>query len=266
MILKKLLILLFLISTQAFGQFSGPGEVELDDDLNIGEDIFSDFNEDIEASGILEDERFYRYSRFFGLNLGVGVTTFTGNRGLAFQDNNPSYAMTLMYFINFQTVFVLGFEFSQHTAFIDTFVNGSPNELIGAIESSYLRSFFGIRHYIDTTNLGTAITYSNPYIIGRLEFWYQTNKFPENNNLSDETGSGLGTGFGFGLEFPIELKATYFNVEFLYHIVNFEDKFTQDYRQITDPNHDQANFPSKFGFEDLTGDVLTFMISYNLSW
>ena len=177
-----------------------------------------------------------------------------------------SSSLAVMYFINFRTVFTMGFEHSQHTAFIDTFVNGSPNELIGAVESSFLRPFFGVRQYIDTTNLGTAITYSNPYFVGRLEYWYQTNRFPENDNISDEAGGGLGTGLGFGLEFPIELKQTYFNVEFLYHVVNFFDKFTQDFRQIDDPNHDQANFPSEFGFEDLTGDVISVFMSYNVSW
>lgn len=264
MMLKLTLIFTLLFSANIFAQ--APGAFNFDDDLNIGEDIFSDFNEDLEATDILEDERFYRYSRFFGVNLGVGVTTFTGNRGAAFQDNHPSYALTVMYFIDFHTVFVLGFEHSQHTAFIDTFVTGSPNELIGAVESSYLRPFFGVRSYIDTTNLGTAITYSNPYFVGRLEFWYQTNRFPENDNISDESGGGLGAGFGFGLEFPIELKETYFNIEFLYHTVNFFDKFTQDFKQIDDPNHDQANFPSEFGFDDLTGDVITVMMSYNVSW
>ena len=64
------------------------------------------------------------------------------------------------------------------------------------------------------------MTYSNPYFVGRLEYWYQTNTFPEKKNLSDESAGGLGTGIGFGLEFPIELKKTYFNVEFLYHYDN----------------------------------------------
>lgn len=38
-----------------------------DDDLNVGGDIFTDFNEDIENTKLVEDERFYRYGRFFSL-------------------------------------------------------------------------------------------------------------------------------------------------------------------------------------------------------
>ena len=261
-----LFVFCFSISSSVFSQTPAANDFDIDGDINVGGDIFSDFNEDLEASQVMEDERFYRYSRFFGVNLGVGLTSFTGNRGLAYQDNHPSFAITMMYFINFQSVFIIGFEHSQHTMFIDTFVNGSPNQLIGAVETSMLRTFVGMRHYIDTSDLGTAITYSNPYFVGRLEYWYQSNSFPENQNLSDEAGGGLGTGFGFGLEFPMTLKESYFNIEFMYHMVNFFDKFTQDYRRITDPDHDQENFPSEYGFDDLTGDVMTLMFSYNISW
>lgn len=263
--MKLILLLFFLMANTALGQASA-GLEYVEDDLQVGGDIFSDFNEDLEASQVMEDERFYRYSRFFTVNIGLGLTTFTGNRGSAYTDNHPSYQIGLMYFINFQTVFTLGFEYSRHTMFIDTYVNGSPSEIIGAVETSMLRPYWGIRYYIDTTDLGTAITYSNPYVVGRLEYWYQTNSFPENKNLSDETGGGLGTGVGFGLEFPIDLRETYFNVEFLYHTVNFFDKYTQDYRRITDSDHDQDKFPSKYGYDDLRGNVISLFFTYNTSW
>ena len=104
----------------------GQGHVEFgnDDDLTVGGDIFSDFNEDLEAAQVMEDERYYRYGRFFTVSLGLGATTFTGNRGVAYTDNHPSYSFALMYFINFRNVFVMGFEYSKHTMFIDTYVNG----------------------------------------------------------------------------------------------------------------------------------------------
>lgn len=40
-----------------------------------------------------------------------------------------------------------------------------------------LRAYFPYRYYIDTADLGVAITYSNPYLITRFEYWYMTNKF-----------------------------------------------------------------------------------------
>jgi hypothetical protein len=39
-----------------------------DDDLNVGGDIFTDFSEDVENAKLVEDERFYRYGRFFCFN------------------------------------------------------------------------------------------------------------------------------------------------------------------------------------------------------
>lgn len=271
---KILLLCITLITLLLSGVVSAQGVDSLfpdeNNDLQVGGDIFQDFNEDLEAAQVMEDERFYRYSRFFGINLGLGTTTFTDNRGLAYVDNNPSYHFSLIYFMDFQNAFVMGIEYSRHTMFIDTFVVSSPTQIIGAVETNMLRPFMGFRYYIDTADLGTAITYSNPYFVGRIEYWYQTNTFPERENLSDESGGGLGTGVGFGLEFPIEIKTSYFNVEFLYHYVNFFDKFTNDYRQIPDnlerTDADGNTLDSEYGYEDLRGDVLSLMLSYHIAY
>lgn len=245
----------------SFAQFNI--DLEDDDDLQVGGDIFQDFNEDLEATQVMEDERFYRYSRFASINIGVGATSFTGNRGSAYEDNHPSFGLSVMYFMDFQNVFVLGFEYSKHTMFIDTHVVGSPSQIIGAVETSFIRPYMALRYYFDTSDLGTAITYSNPYVVGRVSYWYQTNTFPERKNLSDQTGGGIGTALGFGLEFPIELKKSYFNVEFLFHTVNYFDKFTQDYRRVENP---EPEFPSEYGYEDLSGNALSVFFNYVISY
>jgi hypothetical protein len=234
---------------------------EIEDDNSVGGDIFSDFNEDLEATQVLEDERFYRYGRFFSVNLGGGFTTFTGNRGVAYIDNNPTFHLSVNYFLDFQKSIALGIEYSKHTMILDTVVNGyEPIGIIGAVVSDMTRAFVGYKYYIDTADLGTAITYSNPHFIGRLEYWYQTNKFIDRPEIDNEKGGGIGTGLGMGLEFPIELKSSYVSVEGLYHVVNFFDKFTQDYRQI------ENNPKSTYGYEDLTGNVLTLIVTYNFTW
>ena len=265
--LNMKMILLLLLSFAALAQ--SPNEL-IEDDFNVGGDIFSDFNEDLEASQVMEDERFYRYSRFFGVNIGVGATTFTGNRGRAYTDDHPSFALTLMYFLNFQNVFIMGFEYSKHTMFIDGYVNGFKDEQIGAVETNFLRPFFGFRYYVDTSDLGTAITYSNPYFVGRVEYWYQTNIYVDNkDDISDDSQGGLGTGFGVGLEFPIEIKKSYFNVEFMYHVVNFFDKNTTAYQEYVSDNPSdpgEADKKSNKFYNDLNGDVITFFASYNISW
>lgn len=271
MILRSIFILFlsaFYLPT-GYGQFTQQDLLSNEDDLNIGGDIFRDFNEDLEATQVMEDERFYRYGRFFAVNIGLGFTTFTDNRGLAYKDDHPSYHFSILYFMNFQHAFVLGIEFSKHTMLIDTYVQGYATQKIGAVMTSMLRPFWGYRYYIDTSDLGTAITYSNPYFVGRVEYWYQTNEFPEATNLKTRSGGGLGTGIGFGLEFPMEIKKSYINVEFLYHRVLFFDKFTRDYRQIATENQvvvDGTTLTSEYGYDDLRGDVISIMLNYVINW
>lgn len=234
---------------------------EVEDDLTPGSDIFSDFNEDLESAQVLEDERFYRYGRFFSVNLGGGFTTFTGNRGKAYDDNHPTFHLSTNYFLDFQSSIILGIEYSKHTMILDTVVNGYPNQgRLGAVITDFSRVFAGYKYYIDTTDLGTAITYSNPHFIGRLEYWYQTTRFLDRPSLPNDKGGGLGTGVGMGLEFPIELKKSYIGVEALYHVVNFYDKFTQNYRQKP------GDAASTYGFEDLRGNVLSLIFTYNFTW
>jgi hypothetical protein len=259
--IRLLLLSVLLFSSKGFAQSSDQVLQELEDDTAMsGSDIFSDFNEDLESSQVLEDERFYRYGRFFSVNLGGGLTTFTGNRGQAYDDNHPTFHLSVNYFLDFQKAVLLGVEYSKHTMILDTEVNGYKNlGKIGAVVTDMTRLFVGYKYYIDTTDLGTAITYSNPYFVGRLEYWYQKNKFLDRKSFEDVTGGGIGTGLGFGFEFPVELKASYVDVEFLYHVVNFFDKFTQDYAQYEDPD-------STYGYDDLTGNVVSIIVTYNFTW
>lgn len=232
----------------------------MEDDLALEGDIFNDFNEDLEASQVLEDERFYRYGRFFQATLGAGLTTFTGNRGKAYSDNPPTFHLGVAFFLGFRSALTLGIEYSKHTMILDTRTVGYPNQNLGAVETTMMRPFLGYRFYLDTTDLGTALTYSNPYFITRLEYWYQTNKFPENKSIPPQKGGGVGAAIGGGLEFPIELKVSYISVEFLYHVVNYFDRFTQDYRQI--PN----NSKSTYGYDDLRGNAMSLIFTYNFTW
>jgi hypothetical protein len=254
------LILLLAGPLQVWAQLDGDPFASEADDLNIGGDIFSDFNEDIESTKIAEDERFYRYGRFFSFQLGIGLTTFDGNRGTAYDDDPPTYNLGVNYFTDFRTSFGMGVEFSKHNFFLEDEVAGFRGEgAIGLVDVSMLRVYFSSRYYIDTADLGTAITYSNPYLTVRLEYWYVTNKYRDQEGLiPNDTGGGFGLGLGGGFEFPIKLKESYLGVEALWHSVSFHDKFTQLYRP--------APGNSGFGFEDLTGNVYSVMISYVINW
>jgi hypothetical protein len=231
-----------------------------DDDLNIGGDIFTDFNEDVENSKVVEDERFYRFGRFFAFNAGLGHTWFDGTRGTAYTNFAPSYHLSFSFFKDFQNALNLGLEYSKHSFFLAGPTKGKPTYNSpgpGLVEVNMMRVFLGYRHYLETANLGTAITYSNPYFIGRVEYWYQTNKYVDQTALRPETGGGLGMGLGFGLEFPIELKESYWGLEFLLHSVNFWDKNTNNY---------QPNTVGGPGYHDMGGNGYSLMIDYVFNW
>lgn len=262
-----LFILVAFFSVQSHAQEIGNDIFSADDDdLNIGGDIFSDFNEDVENSKLVEDERFYRYGRFFSFNLSLGLTTFDGNRGIAYENLPPSYGLSFTFFKDFQNAMGIGFEYSKHSMFLKDAVRAFPEPSSacsnkacppGMVDVSMLRVFLAYRYYIDTSNLGTAITYSNPYLIARMEYWYTTNKFIDQKNAENDSGGGLGAAMGFGLEFPIEIKESYIGLEFLFHSVAFHDKNTQSYAPV-DPNG--------YGFSDLGGNAYSTMVSYVFNW
>lgn len=262
-----LFILIAFFSVQSYAQEASNDIFSADDDdLNIGGDIFTDFSEDVENSKLVEDERFYRYGRFFSFNLSLGLTTFDGNRGIAYDNLPPSYGLSFTFFKDFQNAMGIGFEYSKHSMFLKDAVLGFPDKTgncapngcpPGMVDVSMLRVFLSYRYYIDTSNLGTAITYSNPYLIGRMEYWYTTNKFVDQKNLENDTGGGLGAAMGFGLEFPIEIKESYIGLEFLFHSVAFHDKNTQAYSPLN---------PGGFGYADLGGNAYSTMLSYVFNW
>ncbi len=236
-----------------------------DAELNIGGDIFTDFSEETDSARVVEDERFFRYGRFFTFQLALGLTTFGGNRGRAYRNNPPNYGIGINYFSDFRNAFGVGLEFSKHHFFLDDEVHGyhdgdeGSDSGPGLVDVSMLRVYFSVRRYLDTSDLGTAITYANPYFTGRLEYWYLTNKFQDQQDiLANNSGGGLGLGVGFGLEFPIELKHSYLGVEALWHSVNFHDKYTQDYAPV--------EWGSGFGYRDLAGSVWSLMASYVINW
>ena len=258
--ISALLLSLLLFPQILLAQFGiEDSELPIDEgELTIGGDIFTDFNEDLDAANIAEDERFYRYGRFFSFNIGLGFTTFDGNRGAAYDDSHPGYSIFFNSFLDFQNSFTVGISYSKHIFDVPFPTEGNTTTIPGAIQINMLRAFFGYRYYFDTSNLGTALTYANPYMTMRLEYWYQTNKFDPDTRLPNQQGGALGFGAGLGLEFPIKLKETYLNVEFLIHSVNFFDKDTDEWNAI------EAG--QGFGYDDLRGNVYSLFINYVIHW
>ncbi len=253
-------LLLLLICSSTWGQTFEDEIVDImGDDLEVGGDIFSNFNDDPQGEQVAKDERFYRHGRFYSLNVGLGVTTFTGNRGNAYNDNHPTYSVSFTHFFDFQNAAVMGIQFSSHTMILDS-VTAIDDEAVGRVDTSFLRPFVGYRFYFDTADLSRAITYANPYFTVRFEYWYQNNKFVENGSIPNQSGGGIGASFGLGLELPIEIKESYWGIELLLHQVNTFDRETTDYRRLP------GETDSPYGYEDLNGTGVSFVVNYVFSW
>lgn len=249
--MHRLFILFFFLLPCALAQFVEDFSQDLkSQDLTVGGDIFNDFNENLEAKDVLEDERFLRYGRYFAINIGLGVTDFSGNRGLAYENYPPTINFSLMAFSSFQNSFVLGLSYSKHSMYFPGVVNKDPHPL-ALVEINMFRTYIGFRYYIDTSNLNTAFTYSTPYLSMRFENWYVVNQYTDRPTLSDDSGNGLGVSFGGGLEFPIHLKRSYINYEFLAHVVNYHDRFTNLYQDT---------------YQDLGGVGFSNVINYVINW
>jgi hypothetical protein len=187
----------------------------------------------------------------------LGITAFDGNRGSLYTNDPPTFGLSVHYFSDFQSSWGVGFAFSKHSYFLNSPTVGFSDGP-GYVSVSMFRTYMSYRYYIDTSNLGTAITYSNPYFTTRLEYWYVTSKYEEPAiNEPDEKGGGIGIGIGGGLEFPIKLKESYINIELMIHDVAFHDKYT---RKLS------PKPPATTGVDDLSGYAYTTTVGYVWSW
>ena len=87
---------------------------------------YGDFNMNEEEN---EDTQFFQYGRFFGLSLGIGYQSATGNRGKLYTAALPRFDARIQYWFGFHLAGDLGVFFANHS-----FTTGSVNyeaKLIG---------------------------------------------------------------------------------------------------------------------------------------
>jgi hypothetical protein len=256
-----------LFSSGGYGQNMDEGDISNDLDMSSG--IFSDFEEDLASRQVQEDERFYRYGRFVSMTMGFGLTTFGGNRGKAFHDENPTFSMGLVYFSDFRNAFNMGIEHSRHTIYLDTPVksNAVSSNPYGAIDVQLLRPFLAYRYYFETADLGSILTYANPYLIGRIEYWYETKKYRDYDGQDTVKEGGLGASVGAGIEIPTDLDKSFVGFQMLMHKVQLPDNNTEEY-QAADAADDATYCQTHkcYGYSDLQGLGYSFITSYVISW
>ncbi|MBF0298915.1 MAG: hypothetical protein HQK51_09360 [Oligoflexia bacterium] len=196
--------------------------------------------------------------RVYSFNISSGLTTFSGNRGDAYEDKGPSLGLSFLYYFNKKMAIGIGTAYSKHYMLVNSPTRGF-SQGAGLIEVSMLESFVLYRYYVnfDSTATNKFIQYTNPYLTTRAEFWNQTNKYVDLTNSPNDTHNSLGVALGGGFEFPIKVARSYIGIEALYHFVNFQDTYTQLYRPVDG---------SSEGYNDLTGNVMTLFASYVVGW
>jgi hypothetical protein len=186
---------------------------------------------------------FFQFGRFFGVSLGLGSEFADGYRGTLWQGGFPLVDFKFHYWFDFNLAVDMGFSIATH--FYDTKANN-----IGRVDVSMFHPYFELKYYFDTRNLGSAISFSNPYLIIGVGSFTKT----ENYLLlgQQDSNSGLGLSLGAGLEFVISPKKTYIEIEGKVHFVRFKDTYTTLF--------------SSQGLPNLTGNLYTVNCNLLLTW
>jgi hypothetical protein len=176
---------------------------------------YGDFNMAEEEN---QDALYFQYGRFFGVSLGLGYQTATGNRGALYDPAIPRFDIRIHYWFDFNFAMDLGVFFANHSFNLET--------------TSYQTKFIGfgvhLKYYFDVRDSSAALSFANPFLEGGIGQWSESQT--HTGVTIPDTDSSLSVDFGGGLEFPIVYKKTYFIVEALYHTQSFNDsKDTETY-------------------------------------
>ena len=216
---------------------------EEEDFMNTPFTNYGEFNQEKEED---EDLKFFQNGRFAGVSAGLGFQSVTGNRGLLWQGGFPLVDLKVHYWFDFNFAIALG------VSFVNAYYQ-SPTGL-GHVDVSMTRVGLDLKYYFDTKNMGAAISFANPYLIGGLGAFSKNETYQTSQNVDSETSVGFD--LGAGLEFTLSPRKSYFELEGKVNLVNFNDTYTQKYQGSN----------SSPQLQDLTGAFLTLTASLLFTW
>jgi hypothetical protein len=205
---------------------------------DFSETPFTEYGEFNEEEAEAADTKFLQYGRLFGISLGLGFETISGNRALLYQGNFPVVNFRLHYWFDFNFAMDLGFYTSSHF-----YTDPSSND---HHDVNFLHFGLDFKYYIDTKNLAAPISFANPYLLVGAGSFTETDS---SLNTTTNTSTSLGLNLGGGVEFALKPRKVYFAVEGQVHIVTYQDTYTTLYTNY--------NIPDLTGlFYTLTGNFL----------
>jgi hypothetical protein len=200
---------------------------------------YGEFNEQDEEEAAT---RFLQYGRFFGVSLGGGLSTVTGNRGSVYQGGFPAVELKLQYWFDFDFALEMGVNLASH--FWDA---GSR----GRVDTSLLRLGLDLKYYLPVYNLAAPVTFANPYFTLGFGSIRKSDTFQAEEVISND--SSVGISIGAGLEFVVTPRSSSFYIASKLHFVNFADTFTTLYQ-------------NDLGLEDLTGQFFSTTAGFLFTW
>lgn len=206
---------------------------------------FSEYGEFDSSEDEQSDEKFFQFGRFFGIGLGAGFTTATGNAGKLYQGGFPTVDFRLNYWFDFDVALQVDFQNSKHNFNI----NKEPTDV------NLFRMLFQVKYYFDTRDLSAPITFVGPHLIAGGGFYQRTDNVASGsgsaavqNAIDSQNTFGFNVGAGF--ELTLKPKKTYLQLEALLHFITFGDDNT--------PKFADAGIPNKAGNWITTGIAIVW--------
>lgn len=209
---------------------------------------FSEYGEFDSSEDEAEDERFFQYGRFFGIGLGIGNTTPTGNAGKLYQGGFPTVDFRISYWFDFNFALNVNVQNSTHSYDV------APD---GLTSVNFFRLLMQIKYYFDTRNLSAPITFVGPHLIAGGGLYRRTDNIGSGTGDATiantiESVNAFGFNFGAGFELTLKPKKTYLQLEALVHMVSFRDQLDPRFRES--------------GIRDRTGAWITTVLAIMWTW
>lgn len=217
--------------------------VDQPEDEDYAGSPFTRYGEFNESNDEEADTRFFQQGRFFGVSLGLGMQTASGNRGALWQGGFPVVDFKLHYWFDFNFALDLGFFTAQH--YFDTTVQS-----LGHVDVNLLHLGVDLKYYFNTHNLSAPISFASPYILVGAGSFSKTQN--SNTAQTQDNDTSIGVSLGGGLEFVIDPRKLYFELEGKCHVVTFKDTFTTNFQPM--------------GLSNLTGSFFTLTGNILLTW
>ena len=246
--MKRILLPFFLLLLSASAlaeeirEVPSPTTTEDDDFAESPYTEYGEFNEDEDEAAAAE---FFQFGRFFGVSAGGGMEGASGNRGLLLKGGFPLVTLKVHYWFDYNFALSMGFFTASHF-----YEAPDANNIITNVNITQ----FGLElyAYLPNRDVSAAFTFAHPYAVAGIGSYSKSETSDSDDTTTSESSFGFNA--GLGLEFLIQHRKTYFQLEGRLHFVNYPDTYSSRFLNTS------AAIP------DLTGAFYTFTGAFLFTW